>query len=175
MINETSKALHKNVSIAELKINSIIEKNKYLSKILDDKNESENTKIKRKNLINKNNISNETILNESDYLKHYNNYYTKIDDENYIHSCGNYFINNEVNQTKLINCDGHGSNYLKEFDSCLIPNTDSYIKKIDNKFPLFKNIDECLISNNKDSVLCNKKYFTFGEGNYLEFDRKETC
>ena len=175
LINETSKVLHNNLSAASLKIDSIYEKNKYLSDILDKKNFKNNNKNIRKDLLKKNNVFNEKCLNDSKSLYHYNNYYSNIDNENYIYSCGNYFTNNQINQNKLISCDGHGKNYFKNDEACLIPDSESFIKKIDNRFPLFNKIQECTVTSERDSIFCNKKYFSFIEDKYLEFDEEEIC
>ena len=107
---------------------------------------------------------------------HSENRYSRIDNQNYIYSCGNYFIDNESNQKKLDTCDKFSSNRgtLPSL-CCLKPKQESYVTQIDNKIALFESTDGCSITYNKDTNICSQKEFTFTPSNNLKFNLEKQC
>jgi hypothetical protein len=176
IIKQTSDTIKKSIASAKIKINSTMKKNEYLSKILDEKQNIKNAHQNRLEIVKKDNVLNEKCLNMSKELLHSENRYSKIDNQNYIYSCGNYFIDNESNQNKLDNCDKFSSNRgtLPSL-CCLKPKQESYVTQIDNKIALFESTDGCSITYNKDTNICSQKEFKFSPSNHLKFNLETPC
>jgi hypothetical protein len=125
----------------------------------------ENNKLnnKRKLLFNKHNIQPNLENLESDIFNHPENGIIRIENIEYLFSCGNLYTYNNSNLEKLINCDKYAklNNYLPD-KNCILPKLNTYIKTLKN-IKLYNEINLCSIKENEFQDDCTLKEFKYNK------------